>query len=60
MKKIKILIAEDNDLHRENLTELLSEKGILFKFHGETDFCPKALQFFRLNGIILFKFQGKF
>jgi DNA-binding NtrC family response regulator len=27
MKKIKILIAEDNDLNRENLTELLSEKG---------------------------------
>ncbi|RZB34971.1 MAG: hypothetical protein SRB1_00739 [Desulfobacteraceae bacterium Eth-SRB1] len=27
MKKTKILIAEDNDLSRENLTELLSENG---------------------------------
>ncbi|MDI6686600.1 MAG: sigma-54 dependent transcriptional regulator [Desulfobacterales bacterium] len=27
MKKIKILIVEDNDLNRENLTELLSENG---------------------------------
>ena len=27
MKKIKILIAEDNDLNRENLRELLSENG---------------------------------
>jgi len=27
MKKARILIAEDNDLSRENLTELLSEKG---------------------------------
>jgi len=27
MKKIKILIAEDNDLSRENLAELLSESG---------------------------------
>lgn len=27
MKKTRILIAEDNDLNRENLTELLSEKG---------------------------------
>jgi CheY-like chemotaxis protein len=27
MKKVKILIAEDNDLNRENLTELLSGNG---------------------------------
>ena len=27
MKKARILIAEDNDLNRENLTELLSENG---------------------------------
>ncbi|MEA3427875.1 MAG: sigma-54 dependent transcriptional regulator, partial [Thermodesulfobacteriota bacterium] len=27
MKKTRILIAEDNDLNRENLTELLSENG---------------------------------
>ena len=31
MKKVRILIAEDNDLSRENLTELLSENGYEIK-----------------------------
>ena len=43
------------------VVDKLLAKRILFKFYGKSEFLQtNALHFFRLNGISLFKFYGKF